>query len=521
MDTIEKRIVKIGDFIEQKYKVFFVLILLLAIAVNTYKFGEVPSGIDCDEAGMTYDAYSIANYGVDRFENQFPVYFTNFGDGQSIMQGYLVALLIKTFGTYNTFLIRIPSLVLSIIETVVAYLLVKLFKSRKQALLFMLLVTIAPWHIMKSRWALDCYLFSPMLLFSVYMLAKAIKDNKLQMLKFVLAGTMFGLTLYTYAISYIAIPLFLVLILAYLIIKKSIKLKNVIAFSIPLIVFAIPLVLMLMVQKGWIGEIESFITIPKLLRFRENELDLSQVLVNVATIKYGLLCDKLNFNSLPGYGELYYFGTLLMCMGITITLIRSVGKKGKEQIELDVIMLLLFFANLIIGFLTDMCANKINGIYISATYFELVALRFIYKKYKVLFAIILIMFLASFIMFLKAYFIDFAKADKPYWDNGAVALMEYIQKYGEKEIYADNILYIYSIYAKPIPPSEFNKSKEISGSKVVGYKNYHAYLPSEEQEFSDEAIYITDKKDKLEKLIDTKGFSIEQYGNFYIAYKNQ
>ena len=197
-------------------------------------------------------------------------------------------------------IIRIPALILSMIEVVVCYLLVKEFKSKKMALCFMLMVTISPWHIMKSRWALDCNLFSPMQLISVYALIKAIKAEDKKILKYVIAGLLFGVTLYSYAISYITIPIFLLIMLIYLLRKKLVKTKEIIVFAIPLIIFAIPLILVQMVQKGWINEIHSFITIPKLFRYRIGELDITKFWSNWGTLKYGLFYDSSTFNSIKG-----------------------------------------------------------------------------------------------------------------------------------------------------------------------------------------------------------------------------
>ena len=41
---------------------------------------EVPFGLHVDEAGMAYDAFSFANWGVDRYLNSYPVYLINYGD---------------------------------------------------------------------------------------------------------------------------------------------------------------------------------------------------------------------------------------------------------------------------------------------------------------------------------------------------------------------------------------------------------------------------------------------------------
>ena len=84
----------ITNLVEKDYKIIFFAILMLAIVLNTYRLGEVPRGVHVDEAGMTYDAYCIANYGVDRFLKHLPVYFINFGGGQNALYTYLAAIVI-------------------------------------------------------------------------------------------------------------------------------------------------------------------------------------------------------------------------------------------------------------------------------------------------------------------------------------------------------------------------------------------------------------------------------------------
>lgn len=77
---------KITEIIK-KYKlniVVFIIIFIIAIFLRTYKLESIPSGINVDEAGMAYDAFCIANFRVDRALNKLPVYFVNFGGGQSV-----------------------------------------------------------------------------------------------------------------------------------------------------------------------------------------------------------------------------------------------------------------------------------------------------------------------------------------------------------------------------------------------------------------------------------------------------
>lgn len=548
MKKIEKSIARLGEIIEKYYRIIFCIILLLAIVLNVYKLGEIPNGIHADEAGMAYDAYSIANYGVDRFLKHFPVYLINFGGGQSAMYAYLTAIVIKCAGgMYNPIIIRLPAVILSIIEVIIAYCLVKEFYSKKQALLFMLLVTISPWHIMKSRWGLDAYLLSPMLLFSIYALMKAIK--KKSDIGFIVSGILFGLTLYTYALSYIIVPVFLLLTFIYLIKKKMVNIKQIIAFSIPLIIFAVPLILMVMVQKGWINEINSFITIPKMHKSRLGEVNIKYILSNLSTLKYVFGDVYLTYNAIKGFGTLYYIGTIFMIMGLAITLFRlkpiTITNKGKviysnkkspidstlyeknnsrkDIINLDVIMLFAFISNIFLACLTTMNVNKANGIFISATYFILVSLREIYKNIKPVFWEMIVLYAIMFVLFIKTYFVTLAKQEHIFFDNGMIELCRYLNKFEEREIYTEDINYIYNLYANPISPYEFYNDIETTeiydGLEVIGYKNFHRYI--DWSNIKDDAVYVLVNQRNVQKLQD-KGFKLEKFNSdkFYILYKD-
>ena len=76
-------------------------------------------GINVDEAGTMYDAYTIANYGTDRFGNAYPVYFINYGGGQSALYTYLSAILIKICG-FSLTVVRLPALIFSILYMIFA-----------------------------------------------------------------------------------------------------------------------------------------------------------------------------------------------------------------------------------------------------------------------------------------------------------------------------------------------------------------------------------------------------------------
>lgn len=522
MRKLENAITKFGNFIEKNYKICFWIIFALAFILNTYKIGQIPNGIHCDEAGMTYDAYCIANYGVDRFLNKFPVYFINYGDGQNALYTYLTAILIKIFGKYNLVIIRIPALILSMIEVCFCYLIVSEFFSKKSSLFFMLLVTIQPWHIMKSRWGLESFILSPMQLISTYTLIKAVKSNKKRIIKYFIAGTMFGLTLYTYAVSYITIPLFLLIMLIYLIKKKAINIKEIITFLIPFIIFGIPLVLVQLVQKGYISEIHSFITIPELLKYRSSDINIKNISKNLKYLKYGIVCDYLSYNSIKDYGLFYYFGNLLIALGFFNVIFNFKKLIKKDGIQLDIIMFFLFISSFILTFLIELNANRFNGIFIPATYLEFVGLREIYYNYKTEFLVYLIVFALVFMSFLKSYFVTTANSAKVCFSNGQVETHKYLEKYSNKKIYGeDQMLYTYKIYGNPISPYEFNKEIIYSEfpTTVLGYKNYISIYEIDINNIDQDSIYITYNASKAKMIKEKYNFKEKKIGYIYILAK--
>lgn len=90
--------------------IIYGLIFLLALFLRVYRLNDLPYGIHMDEAGMGYDAYSLANWGLDRYYKFYPVYFINFGGGQSVLYGYSCAFLLKFFKLSVT-LLRTPAVI--------------------------------------------------------------------------------------------------------------------------------------------------------------------------------------------------------------------------------------------------------------------------------------------------------------------------------------------------------------------------------------------------------------------------
>ena len=61
--------------------IIFSIILVISAFLRLYKLGEVPLGFQQDEASIGYDAYTLANYGIDRNGYAWPVYPITWGCG--------------------------------------------------------------------------------------------------------------------------------------------------------------------------------------------------------------------------------------------------------------------------------------------------------------------------------------------------------------------------------------------------------------------------------------------------------
>ena len=263
----------IDNFINSHYKIILAVFFILVFITRIYKFGEIPSFIQVDEAGAAYDAYCLAEYGVDRYLNSYPLYLINFGGGQSVLYAYATIPFIKLLGT-NIIAYRLPELIFFLMGIVVCYILVNKVKDKKTALLYTFLVIISPWNIEASRQGLDCNLLAPMFMLDLLLLINAKKNYQ-----YIIAGISIGITLYTYCLSWLLIPAFLAVYIIYMLIIKKINFKQIILMGIPIAIFATPLIYLLLLNKGYASRTNfGIFTIPKLFSFRQGEISIYNII---------------------------------------------------------------------------------------------------------------------------------------------------------------------------------------------------------------------------------------------------
>lgn len=503
---------------ENIYYIILIVIFLIGVITRIIKFGEVPIGFNVDEAGILYDAYCISEYGTDRFNNNYPVYMINFGGGQSALYTYIAAGLFKIFGISLT-VVRIPALIFSILFMVFGFLITKDFKNKKLAILVEFLIVIAPWHFMQSRWALDCNLMSSMVLMSIYALIKA--KNKVI---YFIAGVLFGISLYTYALSYIAIPIILLLLIGYMLYVKKIKISDIIIFTIPLAIIATPLILYMLVNMGVLQEIKTpYMSILKMWTFRIGEVNFNNIFQNfINMFKCIFAFDRNTYNAFPTTGTLYYISIPFAIIGFYKSIKDGWKNFKKRKFGLDIVMLINFVAVFICGILVEPGINRINAIYISVIYYTAVGISYVSENRKHVLSIIVVAYTILSAMFLYQYFGVYAKQETvDGFNNSAIDVIRYVE---ENEKFDNKLVnvrlrvtqpYIYVLLANKMTPIEFNGNSVID--KLVYVVDRYIFY---NDTISDNVVYLIQDGGELEQKLIDAGFSLEEFeDDISILYK--
>lgn len=520
-EIINKISDKIITFFNKYYKILIGLLFVLTFFTSFFKIGEVPYGMHVDEAGMAYDALSISRYGVDRYLNKFPVYLINYGGGQSAMYAYLVALLFKIFG-YSISIIRMPVVIFRLLIFVCGLSIIKKEHSKIKTLVFLFLLAIVPYFIMQSRWGLDCNLLVGFLTLSLCFFVQAITKNN-NILLFV-SGIFFGLTLYTYALSYIIVPILLFSLCIYLLYIKKLNIKKLIILGIPVFILALPLMLMILINNGFINEIKRFITIPLLKNYRGAEVSLTNVFKNLYIIFSIFSFDKdrvLIYNSIPYFGTIYYFTIPFFIIGFIKCLINFWSSIKKKEFNISVMFVFWFFSVLICQLIIDgPNINKANAIFVPIIYFAATGITAITQKNKPLILPILLILVLNFGLFFNYYFYHYN--DETKWQHlfatNYLDALKYSRNLQKDTIYIQPDLtsqeYIYTLLYNFVSPYNYTEN-DIETTYNNNKITYKFELP---EEINSNSVYIIGNNEELLNKFEQLNFENINFGTINVFY---
>jgi hypothetical protein len=205
-----------------------VIAVLVALCIRAPFFARIPFGLNRDEAGLGYNAFSLLKTGKDEYGKTWPVSITSFGDQK--LPGYVYTLIpfIAVFHL-NTFAIRLPSFLSGlavIVEMgVVTKFLAESLRLPKKGVivcsfLAMLFIAVSPWANHFSRVAYEAHLALACFIFGFLMYKQALhaleKKNVLRQRVFLVSAALaWSTTLLTYHSYQIFTPLMIFALLVF------------------------------------------------------------------------------------------------------------------------------------------------------------------------------------------------------------------------------------------------------------------------------------------------------------------
>lgn len=505
-----------------------ILIMLLAIGSRVVGLGTYPGGVNVDEAFAGYEAWAMLQYGTDSWGYHNPVYLTVWGSGMSVLNSVLMMPFIKIWGL-NTVTIRIPQMLTGVLSVYVFYCLLKRIADRKLALTGMFLMAVCPWHIMMSRWGIDCNLAPGFLLFAVFFFIKGLEKEKYLLL----SALFWGLSLYCYATIWILVPCLLAVWGIYCLIYKKMKISKITVLSLGiLLLLAVPLLLFVAVNIGWIPEIRTaFLSVPRLVEFRADEVGKANIINNIRGLirLFVRQDDGLLWNAIPYFGMFYLFSMPFIIWGGIRFLMKAIRKTKEKKFSYEMLFLLWILFAFFFGIVQGVNINKINNVHIPVLVLLTEGVDRIIRSKKRFFSKgIICLYALSFICFQGYYFTIYQEQISERQLAGAKqavteALRLKEQKDYEKIRVPDALRHSQILFFTAWSPEDYRETVQWQEypARWLKTSSFGCFVWENEEQTDEEPeedmIYLITKEEK-EKM-ETAGWNVTMYEYVGVAYK--
>lgn len=514
------------------YGILLTVIALFGIGIRLWQFGIVPGGFNQDGAMAAVDGKALAEYGTDRFGTFMPAHLYAWGYGQmSSLLSYMIALFTKLFG-FSPIIARLPLLIASVFGGVFFYLFMQDSFGKNTALVAAFFVAINPWHIMQSRWALDCNLLPHFFMGGLYFLNRGLMGKKIHIY---ISMIFFALCMYCYGIAIYTIPPFLLAICIYYAVKKKIGLKDILVSAGIYFLIAWPFILTMMVNYfGWETISLPFVTIQlfsgsvragDILLFSDNIPQ--QFFDNIKAMLNTTILQKkdLPWNDIAGYGTMYIFSIPFMVAGIA----EFVRTKGDAHKSLALFALL---TGVWAGLLTNnVNVNRINIVYYGMMMFIVLGIVFVMRYVKSVKIAGVIAYSLAGVLFISTYFGTYADSIKNQFYYGFVEALEKAKEADTELLYitADmqgegykQVSEIMTLFYDQTDAVYFQgKTNTSNGKTYLPYGERFHYLSMDDQVVEEsrnlDVAYVVLDSDV--SLFNAEEYDIDQYGRFCAVIK--
>lgn len=478
----------IKNQIDRKYLYATLAMLCAGVFFRTVNL-SYPFGVFVDEAIGGYDAWCMANYGVDSHLASFPVYLKSWGSGQSAVYVYCAIPFVKLFGLSEP-VFRLPMAIISCTSLLFFYHTLRRIAISKTLLFLLILIfVISPWHLMSSRWALDCNLSPNFMLIAVsFFLLTAYSSSSSNGLIYSLLGSaMLALVAYSYAISWLILPFFTVFLFSYLYKSKKLNIKQIIECTSLILFLLIPLACFAVVLLFDLDGFKlGFITITELAFGRGNETSWlfhnDKFWTFVYYVHKGLVLlfvgsDLLPWNSFPYWGQFY---NILAIPFILVTIYTYIKK---EKSPIDIIFILWVLSLLVVIFLIDPNVNHWNLLWSPLLFFFAKGIYIVGQKFNILYKLLypmLCVLVVAFGFYYSEYYrvSTFAKANEYGFIKGLNEVVSFADQLPVDTIYnmsQTHFSFPFFLFYNPISPYKFDQCKKFTGDDRSVRYDYDKY----------------------------------------------
>jgi 4-amino-4-deoxy-L-arabinose transferase-like glycosyltransferase len=413
-------------------------ILLLAILVRFYRIGQVPYGLNFDEASIAYNAWSISIWHRDEFATFMPLSFRSFGDYKPPLVIYLLTIPYLIFGLHPEY-VRILAALSGLGSVIVTYFIAK--KLQLNSIIPTFLMAISGWAVTVSRTGYEQS--TAFFLVNLGMLGLVLAIKNVKYLWLTVLG--FGLSIYSFHTAKIFVPT--LLISYWIIIKPKTKWFGISLLSI--LIMAIPLIADSVLGSGG-ARASTLITsgANPLLEFVMN----LKAYVDPRFWLDGW--DGVSIRHLtPGFGILYIAELGLFILGL-IQLHKKVNK------PLSKLLLVWLLAGFLPGLLTTGAPHALRALFALMPMVLVSSMGFGRINSSKLKLVILVGIVINLGFYFHKYYTDYAVNSAAAFQYGykeAIEAVNQENKTGNKIVITDSYgqPYIYVLLYNQIKPQEF------------------------------------------------------------------
>lgn len=521
--------------------ILFGIIVLISIVTRFTALSKYPPSITWDEASVGYNAYTIIHWGKDEWGKTLPITFKSFGDDKNPVHVYLTAPFVGIFGL-NDFATRASVATFGVLNVLIIFYLAKLlFKSDTVGLLASLFLSVSPYNIQFSRFNHELNFAIFFFLAGVYLLYKAIKEKKKNLL--IYSFLLLGIDLLTYQSAKVVTPplVFLLIVLNF---KKLLVYKKQFVLGLLIYVFFVSLNFMNPQLLG--GERlrqnqikEEEIQKTAMYQKTNNEIYGTAEVVFNRYKKYFepqflfISGDSNPRHSIQTVGTFYWFDLPLFIIGFLGILWKLVFKKDKQMLFL---LAWLFLAPLP-GAVSSVLPHSARAMFMTGSwtlisaYGAYVIISLLNNKYpknqyyKILVSVLLVLSLTSFFYkYVKDYYGEYTKEYAIEWIYGMKDIVEFVDDNDLNKVFMTDTRmqpYIFFLYYLKTPLPEFldtvkyNETQSKPSNLVKSFGNYRFLWDEHKSEPADGVLYVVNSSvyDGLTRKADFDVVKLVKYPN--------